>query len=237
MSLLADVLAWFGEPAHWSGPDGAWVRLVEHVTLSAVALALAVAVAVPLGLWLGHRGRGGFLALAVTNVGRAVPTFALLAVFSLTWLGFGNRSVVLALVLFGIPPILANTYSGMRGVDRETVEAARGMGLTGAQTVRRVELPLAAPLLLTGVRLAAVQIVATLTIAALVAGPGLGRIVSRGVGTQDDAETVAGALLVVVLALAVDAAFGLVVRRVRRHTHTEAAPHRRPAVATPVAEA
>ncbi len=216
MSLPRDVVAWFAEPAHWSGPEGVVARLTEHVALSALSLTLACAVAVPLGIWLGHTGRGGFVALTVANVGRAVPTFALLAIFSLTALGFGNRSVVLALVLFGIPPVLANVYAGMRGVDRDTVEAARGMGMTGWQTVRRVEVPLATPLVLTGVRVAAIQIVATLTIAALVAGPGLGRIISRGFGTQDDAELVAGALLVVALSLLVEGAFALLQRRLTR---------------------
>ncbi|MCU1675698.1 MAG: transporter permease, partial [Frankiales bacterium] len=204
---------WLTTSDHWAGEEGVAARIYQHLTLSALSLALACAVAVPLALWLGHVGRGGFLAISVTNIGRAVPTFALLSIFSLSWLGYGNRSVVLALVLFGIPPILTNAYAGIRDVDADVVEAARGLGMTGPQVLRGVELPLALPLVLTGVRLAAIQIVATLTIAALVAGPGLGRIISQGFGTHNTGETVAGALLVVALAVLVETAFAVVQRR------------------------
>jgi osmoprotectant transport system permease protein len=208
MNGIADVFDWLTDPANWQGENGITNRTIEHVVISGVSLAIACALALPLALWLGHTGRGGFLAINVTNVGRAIPTFALLSVFSLTWLGFGNRSVVLALVLFAIPPILTNTYVGMREVDRDTVEAARGMGMSGFQVLRRVELPLATPLLMNGVRLAGVQIIATATIAALVAGPGLGRIISQGVGTRNQAEVVSGALLVVLLSLLVERLLG-----------------------------
>jgi osmoprotectant transport system permease protein len=148
-------------------------------------------------------------------VGRAVPTYALLSVFSLTWLGFGNRSVVLALVLFGIPPVLTNAYTGIRDVDPDVIEAARGVGLSGPQVLWRVELPLASPLVVNGIRLAAVQIVATLSIAALVAGPGLGRIISQGFGTHNNGEIVAGAVLMVVVAIGVEALFAVGQRRLR----------------------
>ena len=213
MSVLEATFRWLTTAAHWRGPEGVTQRVLEHIELSALSLALACAVAVPLALWLGHIGRGGFLAIAVTNVGRAIPTFALLSVFSLTALGFGNRSVVLALVLFGVPPVLTNAYTGLRDVDADVVEAARGIGMTGPQVLRRVELPLALPLVINGIRLAAVQIIATLTIAALVAGPGLGRIISEGFGTHDTGEIVAGALLIVVLAVGVEGLFVLLQRR------------------------
>ncbi|MDQ1703318.1 MAG: osmoprotectant transport system permease protein [Frankiaceae bacterium] len=214
MSVLQSAWRWLTAGEHWAGEAGIANRLYQHITLSALSLALACAVALPLALWLGHIGKGGFLAIAVTNVGRAIPTFALLTVFSLTAaLGFGNRSVILALVLFGVPPVLTNAYTGLRDVDRDIVEAARGVGMTGAQVLRKVELPLALPLIVNGIRLAAVQIVATLTIAALVAGPGLGRIISQGFGTHNDGEIVAGALLVVVLAVAVEFVFAFGQRR------------------------
>ncbi len=214
MSVLAAAWHWLTARGHWTGEAGITSRLVQHVTLSALSLALACAIAMPLALWLGHIGRGGFVAIAVTNIGRAIPTFALLSVFSLiNALGFGNRSIVLALVLFGVPPVLTNAYTGLRDVDRDVVEAARGVGMTGPQVLRKVEVPLALPLIVNGIRLAAVQIVATLTIAALVAGPGLGRIISQGFGTHNNGEIVAGALLVVALAVLVEALFALAQRR------------------------
>ena len=204
---MNDVLAWFRDPEHWTGPGGVPARLLEHVGLSAAALGLACALAVPLALWLGHVGRGGPLAVNVTNVGRAVPTFAVLVLLAIGPLGFGPTSTITALVLFAVPPILTNGYVGMREVDRDVVEAARGVGLSPMQVVRRVELPLAVPLLLNGIRLAAVQVIATATIAALVAGGGLGSIILLGFGTQDQTTVVAGALLVAALALATDLLF------------------------------
>ena len=212
--MNSGVIGWLTDPAHWRGGDGVPARLIEHVALSAVALGIVVAVALPVALWLGHLNKGGFLAVNVSNVGRAIPVFAVLTVLALTSLGVSNEAVVLALVLFGVPPVLTNAYVGIREVDRATVEAARGMGMTGFQQLRRVELPLAVPLVVAGIRLAAVQIVATMTIAALVAGPGLGRIIQEGFATQNRPELEAGALLVVVLALLVEGALAWLQRRV-----------------------
>ena len=130
--------------------------------------------AVPVGMLLGHTGRGGGFTVALSNVSRAVPTLALLTIFAVTPIGFGPTATTIALAVFAIPPILTNTYVGFRGVDRDVVEASRAMGFSEWQVARRVELPLAAPLLMTGVRTAAVQVVATATLAALVAGGGLG---------------------------------------------------------------
>jgi osmoprotectant transport system permease protein len=212
MKLFSDVISWLTQGGHWRGSDGIVVRTVQHVELSAVALLIVVIVALPIALWLGHIRRGGFLAVNVSNVGRAVPTFAVLTLLALTSLGIGNRTVVLALVLFGLPPVLTNAYVGVREVDPEIVEAARGMGMTGLQQLRRVELPLAIPLVLNGIRLAAVQIVATMTIASLVSGPGLGRIIQEGFATQNKPELEGGAVLVVVLALLVEGGFALLQR-------------------------
>ena len=202
-----DVVAWFADPANWQGESGVPNRLVEHLGLSAAALGIACLVAMPVGLWLGHVGRGGVLAVNVSNIGRAVPTFAVLVLLALAPapFGLGTVSTVTALVLFAIPPILTNCYVGMREVDPDTVDAARGVGMSGSQVLRRVELPLAVPLVMTGVRLAAVQVVATATIAALVAGGGLGRIITNGFARQDQAELVAGAILVAALAILVEA--------------------------------
>src|SRR5687768_8986623 len=139
---------------------------VDHMWLSLVATAIACAVAIPLGLWLGHIGRGGFFAINASNVGRAVPSLALIAFF-VAYLGVGFANVTLALVLLAIPPILTNTYVGVRQVDRDAVDAARGMGMTGSQTVRRIEMPLGLPLIFGGIRTSAVHVVATATLAPL----------------------------------------------------------------------
>jgi osmoprotectant transport system permease protein len=215
MGWLLDVFTWFGDAANWQGEDGVPNRLLEHVWLSAASVALAALLALPVALWLGHIGRGGVLAVNISNVGRAVPTFAALVLLALAPppFGLGTTSTLTALVLFAVPPLLTNTYVGVREVDRGAVDAARGMGMSGWQVLRRVELPLALPLVMTGVRLAAVQVVATATIAALVAGPGLGRIIASGYGRQDQAELVAGSLLVAALALLVEGSLALVERR------------------------
>jgi osmoprotectant transport system permease protein len=210
---MGGVLDWFSDPANWRGPEGVPVRFVEHLGLTAAAVGIACAVGIPLALWLGHLGRGGPLAVNLSNIGRAVPTFAILVLLAIGPLGFGPVSTVSALVLFAIPPILTNGYVGMREVDREVVEASRGMGMTPLEVLRKVELPLAVPLLMNGVRLAAVQVVATATIAALVAGGGLGRIITSGFGRQDQAAVVSGALLVCLFALAVEVFFAVLARR------------------------
>ncbi len=149
----------------------------------------------------------------MTNIGRAVPVFAVLVLLAIGPLGLGATATIVALILFGIPPVLTNAYVGMREVDRDTVEAARGMGMTGWQTLRQVEVPLALPLILTGIRLAAVQIIATATLGAFVLGGGLGRFINSGFGRQDQAELVGGAILVAALALTVEGAFELLQRR------------------------
>ncbi|MEU3047188.1 ABC transporter permease [Streptomyces sp. NPDC006984] len=205
MGVLADVWTWLTTASHWSGEAGAWQRLVEHVYVSGASLLLACALALPLALWLGHIGRGGALAVTLANAGRAIPVFAVLALFMLTPLrSAGYWPTVLALVLFAVPPLLTNAYTGMREVDRSVVEAARGMGMSGRQLFLRVELPLAYPLLMTGVRSAAVQVVATATIASMVGQGGLGRIITAGFATYDTPQVVAGALLAALLALLVE---------------------------------
>lgn len=214
--LPAQVWAWFGDPQNWVGPDGVPARAAEHVGLTAAAVGLACLLAVPLGLWLGHTGRGGTLAINVTNIGRAVPTFAVLVILALGPLGLSLWSTLVALVLFAVPPILTNTYVGVAEVDPDARAAAVGMGMSGRQVLARVELPLATPLLLAGVQLATIQVIATATIAALVAGPGLGRIITAGFGLQDEAQVVAGALLVAGLALVADLAFVRLSSRARR---------------------
>ncbi|MGI5529527.1 ABC transporter permease [Streptomyces syringium] len=213
MSVITNTWTWLTTGAHWSGADGVWHRLGEHLFLTVVCLAISCAIALPVAVLLGHVGKGGALAVNISNAGRAVPTFAVLVLLLLSPLGtHGSWPTIIALVLFAIPPLLTNAYVGMREVDRDVVEAARGMGMTGRQLIGRVELPLAFPLILTGVRTAAVQVVATTTLAALPGGGGLGRIITAGFRLTDTAQVVSGALLVAALALLVEGAFVAVER-------------------------
>jgi osmoprotectant transport system permease protein len=214
VSLVGDTAAWLADGAHWSGPDGIPARLAEHLVVTGAALGIAALIALPLAAWLGHRGRGGPLVVGLANASRAVPTFAVLVLLVATPVGFGDRATVVALVLFAVPPLLANAYVGVRDVDPEVREAARGMGMTGLQLLRRVELPLALPLIAAGVRTAAVQIVATATLAAYVGGGGLGRLVADGFGRADPAMTAAGGVLVAGLALVVEVTLAGVQRAV-----------------------
>lgn len=214
-SLLGQTLAWFLDPANYGGPNGIGVRTLEHVWVSLVSVLLATVVALPVALWLGHIGRGGAFASAVANVGRAVPTLALLVILVLGPFSVGQATLatVVALTVFAVPPILTNAYAGMRAVDQDLVEAARGMGLTERQVLTRVELPLAVPLLVAGLRIATAQVVATATIAAFIAGPGLGRLIRSGLQNQDTAEATGGAILVALLAVLAEVGFQLLQRR------------------------
>jgi len=216
MDWLVGVGEWFADPVNWRGPSGVPVLARQHLGYTAAALGLACLVGLPLGLWLGHTRRGDVLAVQAANVGRAVPVYALLVVLVLA-LGRTPQVALLAFTAFAVPPVLANTVLGVREVDPAVVEAARGTGMSGWQVLLRVELPLAAPLVVAGVRSAAVQVVATVSVAALVAFGGLGAIIVRatgGVGGLDLPEVVAGSLLVAALALAVDGAGALLARRV-----------------------
>ncbi|QIB42166.1 ABC transporter permease [Streptomyces aureoverticillatus] len=208
MKTLTDAWDWLTDSAHWAGDDGIWHRLTQHLVLTVVCLLISCLIALPVALVLGHLGRGGALAVNISNVGRAVPTFAVLVLLLLTPIGdWGEGPTVVALVLFAVPPLLTNAYVGMRGVDRGIVQAARGMGMTGRQMLWRVEAPLALPLIMSGVRIAAVQLVATATIAALAGGGGLGRIITAGFNLASTPQVVAGAVLVAVFALLVEGVF------------------------------
>jgi osmoprotectant transport system permease protein len=217
MSFLAAVAAWLLAPEHWVGTDGIPNRIGEHVLLSALTAAVAVAIALPVGVLFGHTGRGGFLAINVANLGRAMPSLALLALMlplalSLK-LGLGFWPTFMALVPLGIPPVLTNSFVAVRQVDRDVVEAARGMGLREQEVLRYVELPMAAPLIIAGVRNAAVAIVATATLGALVAGGGLGRYIVDGLALQEYPRLFVGALLVALLSIAVEVSFGIFERK------------------------
>lgn len=217
---FGDLWGYFSDSASWRGSEGILAYLGQQLLLSATSIAVAALIGLPVALWLGHLGRGGFLAINISNVGRAVPTYAVLVLLALGPVGsaelgpYGRAGLatLIALTLFALPPIITNAYVGMREVDREVVESANGMGMRGAEVFRRVELPLARPLVLTGLRLALVQVWATATIAALVAGPGLGNIITQGFATNDTAQVVAGAILVAGVAIAMEGAFALAER-------------------------
>jgi osmoprotectant transport system permease protein len=189
-----------------------WELTWPHLRLSLVSMGIACAFSIPLGLWLGHIRKGGFLAINASNVGRAVPTLALIAFF-VAFLGVGESNLILALVLLAIPPILTNAYTGVTQVDPETVDAARGMGMTGAQIVRRVELPLALPLIFGGIRISAVNVVATATIAPLAGVVTLGDPIIN-VNTYGDEGRLAAAIVVALLAVLTEVSLGALQRGV-----------------------
>jgi osmoprotectant transport system permease protein len=198
---------------------------VSHMLVSAVAILLGIAVSVPIGLWLGHKGRGEFLAVSVSNVGRAVPSLALLAFF-VAFLGIGFSNVVAVLTLLAIPPILTNTYVGVRQVNRESVDAARGVGLSEGQIVRKIELPMALPTIFGGIRTSAVAVVATATIAPLANVRSLGNPILEP-QTYGDAGQLGAAIVVALITLATDLGLGVVQRVVtpeglKRSTHAPA---------------
>jgi osmoprotectant transport system permease protein len=214
VNLLQDAFVWLNDPLNWQGPKGIPHLTYEHLYISFFAVFFGALIAMPLAMGLGHSGRGGGFTVALTNVSRAIPTLALLTIFAATAIGFGNRATIVALAVFAVPPLLTNTYVGIREVDPDVVEAARGMGLSGSAVLLRVELPLAVPLIAAGVRTAAVQVVATAGLAALVGGGGLGVIINDGFGQQDRPQILAGGLLVAGLALLVEGLLALVQHRV-----------------------
>jgi osmoprotectant transport system permease protein len=205
MSTLLRVLDWFLDPVHWSGPDGVPIRLVQHIQLSAESVAIGALLALPVGILLGHYGRFGNLAINISNVGRAVPSFGLL-VISFQLFGLGDLPIIISLTALAIPPMVTNSYVALREVDADIKEAARGMGYRELAQILRVEIPLSVPLIMAGVRTSAVQVVATATLAALIAGGGFGRYVIDGFAQQDYTKLVAGAILVALLALATELA-------------------------------
>lgn len=219
MSFFADAIAFILEAAHWSGENGIGERLVQHLAITGLSLLGAAAVALPLGLFIGHTGRGRAVVIGVTGAARALPTFGVLTAFVLLGLGLGYglslTPIIAVLVILAIPSLLAGAYAGVEAVDRATVDAARAMGMTEWQILTRVELPLALPLLLGGLRSATLQVVATATIAAYYAGGGLGRYLIEGLRTQDYLRALIGAILVAALALVLDVLIAVVQRLVR----------------------
>jgi osmoprotectant transport system permease protein len=216
MTYFSDGIVWLNDPLNWTNPGGLLDRLQEHLVISFWAVLLGCAIGWPLGIWLGHRGRGGGAVITVANLTLAIPTLALLTILPLTALGFGKPPVVVALAVFAVPPLLANAYTGLRQIDPETREAAKGMGLSGGQLLRQVELPLSVPYLAAGLRTASVQVVATAALATFVNGGGLGEIIGAGFGigmsNGGGAQIVAGGIAVALLALLVEGLLAVVQR-------------------------
>ena len=238
MEFLGDLVQWFGDT--WGGDRGWLARTWEHLRVSGAALGMAILAAVPVAAWLGHRRRGGFLLVSIVNIGRALPSFGILALsLPLTiWLarstpliksGLGFAPTFVALFLLALPPIFINTYTGVAGLDADVVEAARGMGITERRLILEVELPLASPVILTGIRVTAVQVVATATLGALVGFGGYGRFIIDGIATRDHVELVGGAVLVALLSILTEVGFAVLERfvvpaGVSRRRRTEVAP-------------
>jgi osmoprotectant transport system permease protein len=219
------VAAWFADPVNWSGNDGIPNRMVEHLVICLLSMFAALLVALPIGLFIGHTNRLSFVAVQLANIGRAVPSYAVMALLfplsiAFSVMGPGGDiaylATFLAMVLLAIPPVVTTTYAGIRGIDGDLLEAARGMGMRGHQVLRQVELPLALPVLLTGIRIASVQVVATATLGAVFGGGGLGRFIIQGQARNDNARLWAGAILVALLAIGTELLFAGLVRRAER---------------------
>ena len=218
--MINRILDWLTDGAHWQGDDGILRRVTEHLQYSLTAVLIAALIAIPLGLYIGHTGRGRFFVVSTVGAARAIPSLGLLFLASF-WLGprlSGEIAYLapagLVLVVLAVPPILSGAYAGVEGVEPAARDAAKGMGMRGTQVLRHVEFPCALPLILSGVRSAMLQVIATATIAAVLSLGGLGRYLIDGLAVQDTPQTASGALLVAVLALIVDVVLALVQRLV-----------------------
>jgi osmoprotectant transport system permease protein len=217
VNAFSQALAWLRNPAHWSGAGGILTRLSQHIEMFAVVMVIACAIGLPLGLWIGHRRRGEFLAVNAAGIGRALPSFGILAFvfpFALRYFPrpFGYWPTLVALVFLALPPLVTNAYVGVRNADPDIVDAARGMGMSDRQILLSVELPMAGPLIMATLRLVAVQVIATATLGAVVGWGGLGRFVVTGIAIGDTGMLLGGALLVAALAILADLAFALLAK-------------------------
>jgi len=225
---MSGIWAWLTDPANWSGEDGIPHRTLQHLVISGEALLLAMIVALPAALVLGHFRRGGNVLIGVGNVGRAIPTYAAIVTFALTdQIGVGSLAVVLGLAVFALPPLLVNTYVAVTQVDKDAIDAAKGMGMTGRQVLGKVEVPLAFPLIFAGISITTVQVVATATFGALVGAGTLGLYITQGQSVQDYSEMYAGVILVAVLCVVLDRLLALVQRLIARRTGRPTVRNRR----------
>ena len=218
MSLWSYLL----DPANWTGLDGITYLLLQHLLYTALALVAAAAVGIPLGILIGHTGRGSFMVIGLSNAARAIPSLGFL-VLVVTLLSNGVGPIVLVLAILALPPILTATAAGISGADHEAVHAARALGMTAGQIVGKVEWPLALPLVISGLRSATLQVVATATIAGYVSGGALGQLLISGQRNADYSQMFAGAVLVAVLAIVLDLVLGLVGWLAARRTRPTAA--------------
>ena len=215
--MLNQIGTWLTDPTHWTGPNGIPQRILEHLIYSGISLLISALIAIPLGIMVGHSGRAKWT-VSVANSLRAVPSLGLLFAVAL-WLGPKIASSlayvipsVIVLILLAVPPILSGTYAGIQGVDPAARDAAKGMGMRGGEVLRKVEIPCALPLMLSGFRSATLQVIATATIAASISLGGLGRYLIDGLSVSDYAEMASGAILVALLALLLDGLIALVQR-------------------------
>jgi osmoprotectant transport system permease protein len=208
MNLFLEGIRWVLDPAHYGGINGIDTRTAEHLFITLVSLATAAVIAIPLGYLVGHTGRGRALAVAVSGGVRALPTLGFLILIALG-VGIGFEAPYVALVVLGIPSILAGAYSGFEAIDRRTIDAARAVGMTEWQIVGKVEIPLGLPLLMGGLRLAALQIVATATLADYVGAGGLGHFIFLGLQTSDYPQMLAGSIVVIILAVVSEILFSI----------------------------
>ena len=244
---MPDLLSWLLDPTHWAGPTGVPIRLVEHLQISFLAVAGATAIGLPVGLFIGHTGRFANLAINLANVGRAVPSYALmvgllpLALALAPTIGYDPAlgltflPIFLAMTLLAVPPILVGAYAGLRAVERELIEAGRGMGMSEGEILRSIELPLASPIIVGGFRTATLQVIATATIGAVLSFGGLGRYIIDGLARSVPEMLFAGAILVTALALLVDGVLSLVQRVLTPRALRTAGPRQpnAPAAASP----
>jgi osmoprotectant transport system permease protein len=203
MNVLGEALLWLNDPLTWTRRGGILDLTVEHLIMTAIAVALAAAFSIPLGAWLGHTGRGAGAMVAVGNATRAMPTLGIILLLAAGGL-FGNGATVVAAAIFAVPVLLVNSYEGVRGADPAARDAGRGMGMSGARVLFQIELPLATGLIAAGLRTTIVQVVATIPLAALAGGGGLGQIIAFGMGTQRYGQVLAGGIVVALLALVLD---------------------------------
>jgi osmoprotectant transport system permease protein len=224
---MGDIVAFFTDPAHWEGTTGIPNRLLEHLVISGVSIMLATLIAIPIGLYIGHTNRGSSLAINLANIGRAIPSYGMMVILlPITLLlapvlgydeGFGLTflPIFLAMTFLAVPPLLVGTYAGLRSVDRDLIEAGRGMGLRERQIMARIELPIASSIIVGGFRTATLQVIATATIGAILGGGGLGRFIFDGLnqGLAGRTSIYAGAIMVSVLAIGVDLVLAWAQRR------------------------
>ncbi|WP_022880970.1 ABC transporter permease [Gryllotalpicola ginsengisoli] len=212
MNSYSQAFAWLAAPGHWAGPSGIPQRILEHLGYTGLTLLIAIAIALPVGLYIGHTGRGRDVIVPLTGAMRALPTLGIVILLALWIGGIGIQAPLIALVVLALPPVIAGAYAGLESVDRSVIDAARSIGFTGWQVLWQVEVPLALPLIVGGIRSACLQVIATWTVAAYLPVGGLGRFLYDALPNQDYAQMLAGSLIVIVLALLADGLFALVQR-------------------------